>query len=382
MEKKKKIEKNYVTDSSSMYGRYYEEINGHLRTMDKSRENVAFRNLASNRPVVGRWVVFAKRVIRKCLKWYIEPICFQQTEFNNAATAISGRLVEITGNQNSKIKSLEEKNAQQIFLNEQVTESLRQITQNLERLQEEKNISDKKIVELESYINNIKGLGINMNNSDEDTFSQSGEDAIVSYCLKFLGLSLEKCTYLDLGANHAKKMSNTYYFYKRGARGVLVEANPYLIPELKFYRSEDNILNACISTISGDSVDFYIMNGDGVSTTDKESIENMCKINPYLSVEKVVSVKTITIREILEKYFETAPTILNIDIEGKEMDILQEIDFGKYRPLFVIIEMIPYKVTLPIGEKNKTILDFMQSKGYVEYAFTGINSIFIDKTQM
>ena len=252
----------------------------------------------------------------------------------------------------------------------------------MERLQEEKNILDKKIVELESYINNIKGLGINMNNSDEDTFSQSGEDAIVSYCLKFLGLSLEKCTYLDLGANHAKKMSNTYYFYKRGARGVLVEANPYLIPELKFYRSEDNILNACISTISGDSVDFYIMNGDGVSTTDKESIENMCKINPYLSVEKVVSVKTITIREILEKYFETAPTILNIDIEGKEMDILQEIDFGKYRPLFVIIEMIPYKVTLPIGEKNKTILDFMQSKGYVEYAFTGINSIFIDKTQM
>mgnify|MGYP000624144786 FL=1 len=44
----------------------------------------------------------------------------------------------------------------------------------------------------------------------------------------------------------------------------------------------------------------------------------------------------------------------------------------------MIIEMIPYSKQLVAGQKNQEILRFMQEKGYVEYAFTGINSIFLD----
>ena len=40
--------------------------------------------------------------------------------------------------------------------------------------------------------------------------------------------------------------------------------------------------------------------------------------------------------------------------------------------------MIPYSKQLVAGQKNQEILRFMQEKGYVEYAFTGINSIFLD----
>ena len=73
-----------------------------------------------------------------------------------------------------------------------------------------------------------------------------------------------------------------------------------------------------------------------------------------------------------------APKILNLDIEGMEMEILRSIDFDKYRPTAMIIEMIPYSKQLVAGQKNQEILRFMQEKGYVEYAFTGINSIFLD----
>jgi len=44
--------------------------------------------------------------------------------------------------------------------------------------------------------------------------------------------------------------------------------------------------------------------------------------------------------------------------------------------------MIPYSKKLPVGQKNPEILAFLQEKGYVEYAFTGINSIFIDAAQV
>ena len=43
--------------------------------------------------------------------------------------------------------------------------------------------------------------------------------------------------------------------------------------------------------------------------------------------------------------------------------------------------MIHYSENLSVGIKNQELLNFMHSKNYLEYAFTGINSIFIDTIQ-
>jgi hypothetical protein len=75
---------------------------------------------------------------------------------------------------------------------------------------------------------------------------------------------------------------------------------------------------------------------------------------------------------------ESVPLLMNIDVEGMEMEILRSIDFTKYRPMVLVLEMIPYSKKLPVGQKNQEILAFLQEKGYTEYAFTGINSIFLD----
>jgi hypothetical protein len=40
--------------------------------------------------------------------------------------------------------------------------------------------------------------------------------------------------------------------------------------------------------------------------------------------------------------------------------------------------MIEYSKELTVGGKNQEIIGFMKSAGYEEFAFTGINSIFID----
>lgn len=74
---------------------YFSELDRCLRKMDVNRENYAFRHIYSCRAVIGKFIVFAKRVVRKCLKWYIEPICNQQTEFNNSTTPAIGRLCQL-----------------------------------------------------------------------------------------------------------------------------------------------------------------------------------------------------------------------------------------------------------------------------------------------
>ena len=109
-------------------------------------------------------------------------------------------------------------------------------------------------------------------------------------------------------------------------------------------------------------------------------MQGFIKENPALKIERTVSVDSITINEIIEKYFpEKAPEILNIDIEGMELTVLKMTDFEKFRPLIVICEMIEYKNGLTVGQKNKEIIDFMNKNDYEEFAFTGINSIFIDR---
>ena len=215
------------------------------------------------------------------------------------------------------------------------------------------------------------------------SYAQSGEDAIITYIATWFGYNKDKVTYLDIGANHAKEISNTYAFYLCGARGVLVEANPTLIKELRIGRSGDVVLHRCVSNTSCKTIPFYVLNGDGLSTPDLKAAEDFITKNPVLRIEETVNVQTITVNDIMVQYFaESPPVLLNIDIEGMDIEILKSIDFTLYRPLIIIVEMIPYKTSIVVDDKNDEIMEHMESVGYTEYAFTGINSVFIDKERL
>jgi FkbM family methyltransferase len=302
-----------------------------------------YYTITSHRPIIGPFIVFGKRLVRKLLKWYVERVCQMQSEFNAAAV--------------DEIKNLET---------------------SLAAVRQQQIAQAEQLKALSSWVQEKEKTLINPLNGGE-SHSQSGEDVIASYMAKGLGIPLKECTYLDLGANHAKILSNTYFFYQQGARGVLVEANPDLIPELKKERPGDVVLNRCVS-LEGkqENLHFYILNGDGLSTTDKESAMEAIRINPKLAITKEVDVGSITMQEIIRLYFPKAPVIMNIDIEGQEMGILNSIPFDSWRPAIIIMEMIDYSNKMVVGQKDKEKMDFMKAHGYVEYANTGINSLFID----
>ena len=64
-------------------------------------------------------------------------------------------------------------------------------------------------------------------------------------------------------------------------------------------------------------------------------------------------------------------------MEGIEEKILEQIDFKTYKPWIIILENIPYRPTLSIDEREYKGNSFLEQCGYTEYAFTGINSIFL-----
>lgn len=399
-------EKMYLNQHSTDQGSniYLSQIYQYIDIMVKTKENPAYRYLKSHRKFIGQLVTFIKKVVRKSLKWYIEPITNQQTEFNNAVAPAIGRIAELTTRLINKTEDLTKSSEYETNIKlklEQIEEKSNLIDQFQEKYVEndlKMKQLEAKIASLEStnaiYTDQIDAANTKLNALYEldilidegsgssyvrKSYSQSGEDSIVNYIIRVLGISYDTINYIDLGANHAKEMSNTFYLYQQGAKGILVEANPQLIPELKFYRHNDVILNKCVDIQSDKEVEFYIMSGDGLSTPNLDAAIEFSKINTQLSIIEKVKVKTISYNDIVENYLGKAPTVLSIDVEGKDMEIIESIDFEKYRPLIVIAEMISFDTTLAHNSKNEEIKKFMIYKGYDEYAFTGINSIFIDR---
>ena len=380
--------------------------------MDRNKENPAHKYISSHRKLLGPLIIFGKRALRKSLKWYLNPITEQQSIFNNASTDALQSLYKITNElansiertneinsiNNEKLANIDLKIEENINLfddsNNQLIEKYNQLNESNNQIRESYNLlmeSHKLVlnkVELieEKYNNLLSHTGYSASNNDtffeKKTYGQSGEDSILAYIIHVMGIPFDKVTYIDLGANHAKEMNNTYYFYSRGAKGVLVEANSKLIPELRLYRNRDTILNNIVDVVDNEEVMFYILNGDGLSTPDLESANKFCEINPNLEIVANERIKTITYNTIVKEHLKCAPTILSIDIEGKDLEILNTIDYVNYRPFLIVVEMIEYDTDLNYKTKNKEILNQLNSNGYDEYAFTGINSIFIDRKRL
>lgn len=286
------------------------------------------------------------------------------------------------GSEKLKIKQNQERldNIEKLLADEYANEKLK-IRQNQTRLDNLEGEARKFRRELNNIYNSSKDGDIQakaFNFLNKTTNSQSGEDAILAYVVSRLGIPLENCSYLDLGANRPVEGSNTHFFYTQGAKGVLVEANPELIPALQSERPDDIVLNRCVDVEDGKSMEFIVMTDDGLSSPDERTVAEIQKVNPDIKVKSREIVQSITANRIFEEYFPKSPIICSIDIEGKDLEIIKSIDFSKYRPLLIVSEMIEYSNEIAIDSKRRDIQEFMISVDYKEYAFTGINSIFID----
>lgn len=206
---------------------------------------------------------------------------------------------------------------------------------------------------------------------DQHSHSQSGEDLIVN---RILGrLKVEKPYYLDLGAYHPHTMSNTFHFYQKGCEGAIVEANPNLIPAFKRERPNDTILNIGVGSNAqnGSQLTFFVFQNRSVSTFSQLESEKLQ--NKGEKLESRITVGVYSLNSIVEKFCKKTPDFISVDLEGTDHDVLSDFDFSKHKPKVVCVETI----IMPEEKKNETIFELMKSNGYMVYADTYINTIFV-----
>jgi len=248
-----------------------------------------------------------------------------------------------------------------------------------------------KIVEegrLKLYIKKrIKGLIFRFNKllkviwikSSKDSYSQCGEDLLISFVL--MQLKIDKILYIDVGAHHPRYLNNTFLFYKGGATGINIEPDPFLYKAFLEVRPKDINLNIGINDKLNFSIqnnDFYIMSERTLNTFSVKEAEEIQETSDY-KIEKVIKVETHDINSILEKYLKEGELdLLSIDTEGLDFQILKALNFEKYAPKILCVETLTFSSS---GDsfKRDDLIKFIISRGYFVYADTYINTIFINK---
>jgi FkbM family methyltransferase len=223
-------------------------------------------------------------------------------------------------------------------------------------------------VRLRSWVRGRLGLA-------QTSYAQCGEDLIVDAV--FRGLHIDKPSYMDIGAYDPRQMSNTYLFYKRGARGVCIEPQPLRCARIRRVRPKDLCLNIGVGGKDHEGLEFYILSQEALSTFSKTEAERVCRYG-NTRIERKLKIPVMTLTAVLKKHQLPAPDYISIDLEGDELEALQTLDWAHGRPKVICAETLTYTEDRTEQKQQKTI-DWLEKKGYFLYADTYINSIFVDK---
>lgn len=198
-------------------------------------------------------------------------------------------------------------------------------------------------------------------------FGQTGEDAILQSLFEE-----EKGFYLDIGAGSPIKASNTYIFYKRGWSGIAIDPIEENRKMFRVLRRRDEFIRKIVST-GMDDLNFWEFIPSEYSTSSKQVAEELITKND-VTFSKNYAVQTLRISDLGLKFTPLEPTLLTIDVEGLDLDVLKSNNWNDFLPRVIAIEDWDRP-----NEADTEIGNYLKEKLYIQYAWTNLTSIFVHK---
>lgn len=205
------------------------------------------------------------------------------------------------------------------------------------------------------------------------SYSQEGEDMI----LKRIFGERKNGFYVDVGAHHPHRFSNTYVFYKSGWNGINIEPNPDIFKTFETDRRRDKNLQLGVSDREG-LLTYYFFDEPALNTFDEEIVNSRLATTPYKVVGKS-DVPVERLDQILEKNLPQNCTIdfLSIDVEGFDLAVLKSNNWNIFRPKLVLVEALDQILEdAMLGE----VCQFMKIQKYKLFAKT-FNTFFFCEEQ-
>jgi FkbM family methyltransferase len=202
------------------------------------------------------------------------------------------------------------------------------------------------------------------------SYSQEGEDMIMRRVFENQTTGM----YIDVGAHHPKRFSNTYFFYKRGWSGLNVDATPGSMKRFQKTRPRDINIEAAI-TNRATQMRFFMFGESALNTFDPELAQ--ARQNKGHRVIKEQAISTVTLAELLNNHWRKDAKIdyMSVDVEGMDLQVLESNDWTAYRPEFVLVECLGQMLD---NVKSDETARFLINHGYELFAKTVNTVIFRD----
>jgi|TARA_B110000971_G_scaffold187988_1_gene197522 FkbM family methyltransferase len=160
-------------------------------------------------------------------------------------------------------------------------------------------------------------------------------------------------TYVDIGAFHPYRFSNTYLLYKKGWRGTNVDLNKESIDLFNIARPDDINLNVAIGSKNKKQIFYYIKKTHQMNTLNREFAKRYFYKDKTNIKKSTVTTKTFEFLIKNEKKID----LLDIDVEGSEYDVVKKINFKKVSFKIILIECASFnKLARKNTSKIKNVL--------------------------
>jgi len=205
-------------------------------------------------------------------------------------------------------------------------------------------------------------------------YSQFGEDAVLR---EIISPQCNQGVYVDVGAFHPVKFSNTHALYKRGWRGVNIDMDPVKIEAFSLARADD--VNVCAAISNEKAVkDVYNFSAYGLTSTIDPKVAAAEGVDPVA----VRTVEATTLNEVLDHspYADCEIDLLSIDTEGHDFEALRSIDINRYKPKIIIVESALTSIRDVI---DSAMFRYLEERNYRLVSWTHLSLIFrVDKSRI
>lgn len=198
--------------------------------------------------------------------------------------------------------------------------------------------------------------------------SQFGEDMV----LRYLTADAKEGFYVDVGAHHPVYGSNTYHFYRKGWRGINIDAFPGSIELFNLLRPRDVNIEACLSSREGETIEYFVFDQGAFNTVRPEMALKAKAAGARLVATQPM--RTTTLARLLERHLPAGVQIdlLNVDVEGLDEEILLSHDWNTYPARIVAFES-PCAAMQEIG--SLPVVDHLSAFGYKPVARCGLTVV-------
>ena len=208
-------------------------------------------------------------------------------------------------------------------------------------------------------------------------FSQLGEEKVIDNIVFRLSKNLKfQKRYIDIGCYDPIKFSNTYKLYQKGWSGIVIEPNKIKTRNWKKIRPRDIIINSALvpESFKNNEIEIY---KDGDADPSETTALDAKKNKKHAYRSKVIKLKEID--EICKKK-SIKPFLINIDIENKEDEILEDFQLIDIKIPIICVELL-------LNENEESIFDYQNHKsinelkklGYILVSVCGVSLIFCHK---